>query len=295
MSRPALSTTRGLEILDLLAAFPARAFTLSEIARASKINLSSCHSVINALLDRGYLTHGAVSKSYVLGPALVAAGQAAANSQSLFTRAREAAEVLRRELDQPVLVSAAIGDEVLGIVSLPNRSGRRPDLQVGERIPLVPPAGAAFVAWAAAEEVDRWIARRPDCEGPVVQRWRQALAKIRKRGYLVSLKTPGAKDHATLMAEMTARREIHSYRDTLTKLMRSRTLLPVLTEAIAADDSYDVQLIAAPIFNERGESVCCLSLSGLDEPLRGNVLQHYADALVRACLRVMRADMALRG
>src|SRR5689334_18817876 len=71
MARPALSATRGIEILDLLAAFPTQAFTLSEIARASGINVSSCHSVLNALLVRGYLSHGASPKTYVLGPALV--------------------------------------------------------------------------------------------------------------------------------------------------------------------------------------------------------------------------------
>ena len=76
-----------IDAIDLLAAFPERTFTLSEIARAAKINIASCHAVMNALIDRGYLTRRGDQRTYSLGPALMAIGAAALKSQPLIARA----------------------------------------------------------------------------------------------------------------------------------------------------------------------------------------------------------------
>ena len=105
MSRPALSASRSIAIIDFLAAFPGRGFTLSEIARAANINYGSCHAVLNALTLSGYLKRGPNQKSYVLGPALIAIGQSALKSQPLFPRIQDATRKLVRELKLPVLVS----------------------------------------------------------------------------------------------------------------------------------------------------------------------------------------------
>jgi DNA-binding IclR family transcriptional regulator len=83
MVRPALSAARGLDVIDLLCASPARSFTLSEIARGTGVNVSSCHSVLNVLVERGYLLRDPQLKTYTLGPLLFAAGQAALASQPL--------------------------------------------------------------------------------------------------------------------------------------------------------------------------------------------------------------------
>src|SRR4029077_18145721 len=89
-SRPALSAARSSEIIDFLASFPERGFTLSEIVRATKINVASCHAVLATLTDCGYLTRCPNERTYTLGRALVAIGQAALKSQPLIARAQEA-------------------------------------------------------------------------------------------------------------------------------------------------------------------------------------------------------------
>jgi DNA-binding IclR family transcriptional regulator len=294
MARPALSASRGIEILDFLAAFPGRPFTLSEIARAAKINVASCHAVLSALTARGYLKRNARQRSYVLGPALVALGQAALRSQPLVARAQEAAEKLFRDLGVPVLLSALAGDEIVGIVSLSDASGRFPGLRVGERMPLVPPSGAPFLAWASEDAITAWIAKSPRGSEKSGKELRYTLALTRKRGFQVTLRSPKSSELASVLAELASRRQLHEYKDQVYSLISSLDRELFQPEAILPNELYDVLLIAAPIFDENGESVFSLCLGGFPERLSGAVIQDYADRLLRACVHVMRADLALR-
>jgi DNA-binding IclR family transcriptional regulator len=294
MARPALSASRCIDIIDFLASFPARAFTLSEIARAAKINVASCHAVISALVARGYLTRGFKQRTYVLGPALIAAGQAALVSQPLIARAHDAAEALSAELGLPVLLSAVAGDEIVAIWSIADAHGHRPGMQVGERKPLVPPVGAVFLAWSSEPAIDAWIARKTGYGDIAPEEWLQSLALIRKRGFQVTLRTHRGAALGSLMAEMASRRDVHEYKDWVFDVLRSLDQRLLQPNQIAANELYDVILIAAPIFNEIGEAVFSLCLGGFSASLKGSMIEKYAEHLVRACLRVMRAGVPLR-
>jgi DNA-binding IclR family transcriptional regulator len=294
MARPALSASRCIDIIDFLASFPERAFTLSEIARAAKINVASCHAVISALTARGYLTRGFRQRTYVLGPALVAAGQAALKSQPLIACAHHAAEALSGELGVPVLLSAIAGDEIVAIWSIADTHGHGPGMQVGERKPLVPPVGAVFVAWSSEAAIDAWIARKAGYGDTDPEEWRQNLALIRKRGFQVTLRTHRGAALGSLMAEMASRRDVHEYKDQVFDLLRSLDQQLLQPKRIAANELYDVILIAAPIFNEIGEAVFSLCLGGFSASLKGSMIEKYAERLVRACLTVMRAGVRAR-
>ena len=111
MSRPALSTSRSLEIIELFTNFPDRSFTFSEIFKATKINNASCHAILNALTAKGYLMRSEVKKTYQLGPSLIAAGRVAQQSYPLFLLAERAARALYDEVCVPVLLSSLVGDE----------------------------------------------------------------------------------------------------------------------------------------------------------------------------------------
>ncbi|MDJ0107875.1 helix-turn-helix domain-containing protein, partial [Rhodococcus erythropolis] len=70
-------TERVVQVLDYLVGRPDQRFGLSELARALEISKPTCLGILTALADRGYLTRDEVSKTYGLGPALIAAGRAA--------------------------------------------------------------------------------------------------------------------------------------------------------------------------------------------------------------------------
>ena len=294
MSRPALSAARSTDIINFLAAFPERGFTLSEIVRATKINVASCHAVLTTLVDCGYLTRSPNERTYSLGRALVAIGQAAIKSQPLIARAKEAAESLQRELGTPMLLTTVIGQEIVAVVSLPDASGRVPGKRVGERMPLVAPIGAPYLAWSSEDEIEAWIARHTaphDKTAAAV--WRQAVTLTRKRGYQVTLRAPNNPEIATLMADMASGGRVPDYQDEVLRLVNSFDRELSQPETIVADELYDILLISAPLFDQNGEAVFNLSLIGFSQKLTGAMITSYADRLVRTCLEVMRADRDL--
>jgi len=294
MPRPALSASRGIEIVDLLAAFPDRALTLSEIARAARINVASCHAVLGALVHRGYLTRETRDRTYRLGPALIAAGAAALRSQPRVARAQQAAQALASDLQVPVLLSALVGEEIVALASIADASGRGPGMRVGERMPLVLPVGAPFLAWSSEAAIEAWIGTRATHGEETAAAWRQSLAATRKRGYQVTLRSPGSTALASLLAEMASRREIHEYKDEVLSLMKSWDRQLLQPELQSPTQFHDVVLIAAPIFNESGESAYSLCLGGFSEPISGAMIEKYASQLVRSCLAVMGADLPVR-
>lgn len=291
MARPALSASRSSDIIDFLAAFPARGFTLSEIVRATKINVASCHAVLATLTDCGYLTRDPTTRTYTLGRALVAIGQAAFKSQPLVARAKEAAEGLQRELDTTVLLTTVVGDEILAVLTVPDASGRPPGLRAGERMPLVAPVGVPFLAWSSEKTIESWIARHPPPrDRKIVEKWRHSLTLTRKRGYQVMLRAPNGPEIGMLMAELASGGRIPDYKDEVLRLVNSFDHEFPQPETIEPDQLYDILVISAPLFDQTGEAAFNLSLIGFSKRLNGTAIISHADQLVRACIEVMRAD-----
>lgn len=291
MARPALSASRGIDIMEFLARFPGRSFTLSEIVKGTQINLASCHSVLNVLAERGHVTRCPRQKTYRLGPALYAMGQAALASQPLLDRAREAAQALCAELALPTLVSAVVADEILGVVACNTNDGRSAGLNVGERMPLVPPVGASFLAWASEDDIAAWLGRAPPGQdSETISYWRDGLARIRERSFQVELRAPDSSALAARMAEMAQGSRATRYKGELLKLVQTFGRHPIQPESIRADGEYDLILIAAPIFDEDGRCIYNLCLGGFTGPISGAEVKSLGDRLVAASLQIMQAD-----
>jgi DNA-binding IclR family transcriptional regulator len=290
VSRPGLAASRSIDIIEFLSLFPERGFTLSEIVRATQINIASCYAVLNRLTERGYLTRSD-EKTYAIGPSLIAVGQAGFKSQPIIARARRAAEELVRDLDVPVLLSTVVGGEILAVLSLESADGRSAGMWVGERLPLVPPVGAPFLAWASEEAVDAWIARRAARPAKaLVKEWRRDLELTRERGFQIILRAEAAPSTASLISQMASDARAGDYKDELKRLINSFEHQKAQPETLADDEIYDVMLLASPIFDEKGEAVFNLALGGFSQKLTGAMISGYADRLMRTCLDIMRAD-----
>ena len=293
MVRPALSASRGIDIVDFLARFPGREFTLSEIVKGTEINLASCHAVLNALSERGYVSRDPSRKAYRLGPALIAMGQAALASQPLIGRASEAAQALSRELDIPTLISTVIGEEIVGIVACNAPDGRNAGLNVGERMPLVPPVGASFLAWSDEKAIAAWLARASaDHDPALIEFWRSGLTQIRQRSFQVELSAPDSSAHAARMEEMAAGSQATQYKRELVKFVHSWGRHPMQPESIEPATAYDLILIAAPIFDRDGRCAYNLCLGGFNGAIGGDKVMALGNRLVATCLQVMEADRA---
>ena len=283
MARPALSAARGIDILQLLAASPGRSLTLSEIARATGINVSSCHAVLTVLTERGYLVRDAQQKGFALGPALFAAGQAALRGQPLLGHAQAGARALFDALNVPVLMTMAVGDEIVGVASFSRPDGQPPLLHAGERRRFVPPIGAPFVAWASEAQITEWLSRAPEAVPGAQEELRAGVAAIRERGYEVLLRPTKGNGHLAAQLRALAAPEPGMV------YLGPDMALP---GTIEPDTLYNVTMIAAPVFDRAGTCAYNLCLGPFAGPLHGQQVLDHADRLLRACVQIMHADRA---
>jgi len=288
MARPALSANRTMDILDLFAAFPGRSFSMSEIMRAADINVASCHAVLNALSSRGYLIRR--EKNYMLGSALITVGQAAAQAQPLVSRAQAAAAALNQELGMAVVLSTLAGDDILALTSLPGATGQFPGFRTGQRMPLAPPAGVHFLAWASDDAIATWIARATTENETEIGEWRRALALTRSRGFHVSLLSRSTSEFAMLMRSMAVGSQPLEYKTQVSRLMNEHGWTLEQPETIEPDKLYDIGLIAAPIFDSAGRAFLSLGLGGFSDPVSGEKISYLANRLMDTCLRTMREE-----
>ncbi len=285
MARPALSATRGLDILDFLAAFPGRDFKLSEIMRATDINVASCHAILSALTERGYLVRNSAQKTFSLGPVPMALGDAAQRSQPMLHRARTVVQELAKELGVPVLLTAVAGAEMVGILAATDPQGRGPGLRVGERRPMIPPLGAPFVAWGSEQAIQLWRERGGhDRDAAFAEEQRQALALIRARGFQISLRSPNSPRLSPEPGDAAS-----GYKERMAGLVSGLVPAPI-AETIEPEELYEVNLIAAPVFDREGTCAYNLCLGDFADRISGAEALAYAGRLVTACLAVMQAE-----
>ena len=289
MVRPALSASRSLDIIDLLAAAPERRLTLSEIARGAQINVASCHAVLNVLVERGYLTRDRQTRSFALGPVLYAIGQAVPASQPLLAHALAAAQTIVGEMQIPVLISAGIGDDIVGIAAFSDSRGVHTGLRPGERRPMVPPTGAPFIAWSGHAAIEQWIARVPGGDSDWISGLRRGAEAIRASGFEVLLRSSEAEDLASALIGFAAGDEPDSHAEppggSFFRLGPNMTL----PEKIEPGETYDVIMIAAPIFDRQGNCAYNLCVGPFPGLLSGKQVLDHADRLLRACVEVMQA------
>jgi DNA-binding IclR family transcriptional regulator len=178
MARPALSASRSVDVLNFLAARAPEQFTLSDISGALGINLASTHALLNALEAAGYVFRHPRLRTYVLGAAVVAIGNAALQCHPAIACANAEAQRLAAELELSVAVTAEAGDDIVFLGRFGEHRPRDVEAYAGQRIPLFPPVGAVFVAWGDPAE---WLAKADD--GTALE---SVLEEVRGRGWAAS-------------------------------------------------------------------------------------------------------------
>ncbi|MER3452150.1 MAG: IclR family transcriptional regulator, partial [Acidimicrobiia bacterium] len=160
MARRAPATERTIAIVEFLASEPERPFSLSELARRLGLNKATAHAVLGALVDAGWLLRHPVDKTYTLGPALVGIGTAAAGRhRTMVEFAEPEMHRLSEELGLQCFASAVVGEEILILARVGATTPLGVTVPVGQRLPLVPPLGTVFMAWAPEAEIDAWLHR----------------------------------------------------------------------------------------------------------------------------------------
>jgi DNA-binding IclR family transcriptional regulator len=263
VTRPAPAATRALAILDFLAAHPTESFTLSELARETGINLASAHAVLGAMTDAGYLVRHPTHKTYRLGPSTMAVGHAALASHPVIGVAREEMGRFAEETGLECYASAPLEHELV-VVARVGRPAARPLVEVGQRLPLVPPLGIMFVAWSPPERIDAWLARVGTRAADEAPHHLRALESARALGYTVGYVAGGRQATVSHRADHPEQLDV---------------------EATAL---YEITYIAASTFDHHGDVSLVINAAGFDQPRPG-------EEIVRLGNRMRTMALAITG
>ena len=253
------------------------------------MNAASCLAILGELSQRGYLCRHPSKKTYWLGPALIGAGKAAIVANPILGRAQTTAERLRKDLGLPVLLSSRVGDEIVGVFSLPGNDGRTAGLEAGERVPLVPPIGASFIAWAPPAEAERWITHRTGGNADQIAQWlRETLALTRERGFHVTLRRPDTENIAAMLARAGSGDRTSDFYRQIAAIVEALDVAAAQPDMLDAKPVYDTLLIASPIIDPETSSIYNLCLGGFTKSLSGTTIADLGGRLTLACVDVMK-------
>lgn len=233
-------THRVVRVIELLSRRPLDHLSLARIVRETGLSRATAHAVLTQLTADGWTVRD-IDGNYGLGLGLLAVARRAEAAFPLrrlalapmrdFVAAQGFPIFLAERDGGSILVTETAGTPTVGWI----RQGRR--------LPLAPPVAREFIAWAPAEERERWLA---DADPAHRDRLLAVLDAVRARGYSVERL---ADESAPILEALAALR--HS---PVTDPLRNR-LGSMITDLITIDYLPDelgtenaVVTVAAPIF-----------------------------------------------
>ena len=187
MSENADPNHRVVDVLAFLAANPLEEFSLAELSRELGLSKGTSHRLMTALAERQFVSRHPRRKTYSLGIALIAIGQAALEKHPGIAIARREMLRISTDLLVPCGITTVVGDQFL----LLGREGA-PQSQdglvlVGERRMLVPPIGICHMAWRSDADIAAYLDRGAAyMSAPMRQHMLRAFPEIRRRGYAMA-------------------------------------------------------------------------------------------------------------
>ena len=271
-TRPSPSATRTTEIINFLADHPQQSFKLSDLQRALRLSRTTCHSILLALLEAGYV-HRNSDKSYMLGPALVDIGQAASTALSPLQVAQPE---MRRLADRYDVICSAVflegGDMVVRdrATSVSHLGFSAPR---GVRLPMTGDVSAAIqFAWADPAQYDAWLNQidPPPTAGQHAE-MQEAMQFVREHRFSFGFIEQG---------DESGEGEAKWKRDEAgNPVYRYATGLDVMAE-------YQVAVLQSWVFDAKGRVAFSLTLTGMGKPLHASEILSRGNVLREACDRI---------
>ncbi len=273
-------TSRVIGVLNFLAAHPTETFTLAEIARHVGLSNGSAHRVLTTMAGAHFLSRNEKHRTYSLGMAMVAIGQAAVEKHRGIEIARREIARLAVELNVQCSANAVVDDEVLVLIKEGKPQSHLGLTRVGERRPLIPPVGLCHVAWGGEAAIQSYIGKASHHLSDKVRcHLVSAFPLIRRRGYAIAVNGPGTgkSRQATVLPVDQVRDQAYwsSVFDLVGHLSPNEMQLFDLGAAGADGISY----IAAPVFSPAGTVSLQLVLSGMPSNLNARQIEQYAERL----------------
>jgi DNA-binding IclR family transcriptional regulator len=282
---PALD--KAIAVLRTLGTQPEHPMTLSELSESTGTSASTCHSIVMALCEAGFLIRHQRRKTYSLGPAIMELGGLAARGYLGLTAARDQIVDLSRDLRLSTIVGARDDDELI-IVAHHENGWDLGASRTGFRSPMVPPLGMLFYAWEDNEALDEWLMRcRSALNSPEVDRYRSAVTEVRERGYWVSLS-------GTMQAlTMEVASKLADESDPDVRLQLAAELLAAFDATTGFEPTglptSRQDMIGGPVFGPDGRVVLTITAAGSPNDVEDAGVERVAAAVMSACEAVTTA------
>ncbi len=288
------SAARAIAAVEFLASDPLETFTLSEIARRCGLRKSTAKSVLDSLHQAGWLTRSPVDLRYGLGPMLILIGRAAEETRPEVNLARPILQALAVELQRECVLSAVSGSEMLVLDSTgpPGLRGRA--VAPGQRGPLVPPYGAAFVAWATEASRADWYRRSGHTDPEWASDLEEILDATVRRGFVVTVQSNPRHRMARVMRAVSGTLTVGEMREILKGQLSQLPPDAYLLGTVSAGDTYVVDEIQAPIFDIRGSASYALTVHSIGLELGRSAIAKLGRRVRLAADRVTESIAAQR-
>jgi DNA-binding IclR family transcriptional regulator len=274
---------RPINVVIFLAAHPTEAFTLAEIARSLGLSKGSAHRVMMALMETGFVSRHPRHRTYSLGMALVAIGQAALERYPGIEYARRELSRLVAELNVACGASAIVNNEYLLLA----REGVPQTYDgltlVGERRFVVPTIGIGQMAWRSQREIEAYLATGSAYMSDAVrEHLLAAFPEIRRRGYSMAANGMGMRRlmQATVVPIGHGPGEVAA----LSTLEGSADIPLEEFQMLGLADARGkgVNYIAAPVFSSDGDVCLEILMSGFPVDLKVEDIERHAARLTLA-------------
>ncbi len=276
-------TSRVLDVLNFLAAHPTESFSLAEIARHLGLSNGSAHRILTTMTDAHFLSRHPKHKTFTLGMATVAIGEAALGKHRGLEIARREIARLALELNVQCTITALVEEDVL-LLAKEGRPHNHDGLhRVGERMPIIPPIGISLVAWSSEKDIKAYLAEASvHLSEPMRTYLEAAIPVIRRRRYSIASAGPAMRKLRQTVILPTGRPRDDAYWSSLYALIGELSAAEIqLLDIRDAGDS-GIGYISAPVFSPAGTVSFDLLVTGMPINLSVKKIEEYAERLCAA-------------
>jgi DNA-binding IclR family transcriptional regulator len=157
--------------------------------------------------------------------------------------------------------------------------------RLGDRIPLMPPLGEAYIAGQSPEVVEHWLAKASSQEPEVLQRYRQRLDVVAARGAALAMIAPGGeaayRELHEAMQEYSSG-ELTPARERAVRAVVARMSRFFATVDLTDEELYDVGSVVVPVHNPEGDISMVVRLTQLPRGVSGRTVKGWISRLKQA-------------
>jgi DNA-binding IclR family transcriptional regulator len=269
-----------MDVLKFLAAHPTDAFTLAEIARHVGLSNGSAHRLLTTMANGQFLSRNEKHRTYSLGIAMVAIGQAAIEKHRGIEIARREVARLARELNVQCSANAVVDGDILVLVKEGTAQSHLGLTRVGERRPLVPPVGLCHVAWGGDAAIRDYLSKADGFLGEEARdRLLAALPLIRTRGFAIAANGESSGRSRQAMTSPADQVRDAAYWGRVFQLIGQLTANEIQLVELDESPPTGVSYMAAPVFSSSGDVLYQLVVTGMPTDLGAREIQNFAERL----------------